>query len=173
MGIVSNSTGAALLEVFNDNRGNAIRLFASSNPSELFEQLRQRELDAVIIDRPIAVAVISGLGALPDKVVPANRNIESSAPEAADSETADAELNENTTDADSPSDILSVGDANNSESAFAEPSELVIVGEPLYPVPLVGVVRDDGASLKQAVDEAIEQLRESGTLAAIWEKWEL
>jgi polar amino acid transport system substrate-binding protein len=58
VGIVVNSTGAALLETYNRNRGNAIRLFGSSNPERLFDQLRGGQLDAVVIDQPVAVVAV-------------------------------------------------------------------------------------------------------------------
>jgi polar amino acid transport system substrate-binding protein len=54
VGIVVNSTGAALLETYNRSRGNSIRLFATSNPDRLFAQLRAGQLDAVLIDQPVA-----------------------------------------------------------------------------------------------------------------------
>ncbi len=54
VGIVVNSTGAALLEAYNERRGNAIRLFATSNPERLFAQLQAGQLDAVLIDQPVA-----------------------------------------------------------------------------------------------------------------------
>ncbi|MFQ3584491.1 MAG: ABC transporter substrate-binding protein [Cyanobacteriota bacterium] len=54
VGIVVNSTGAALLEAYNERRGNAIRLFATSNPERLFVQLQAGQLDAVLIDQPVA-----------------------------------------------------------------------------------------------------------------------
>ncbi len=59
VGIVVNSTGAALLETYNRNRGNAIRLFGSSNPERLFDQLRGGQLDAVVIDQPVAVVAVT------------------------------------------------------------------------------------------------------------------
>lgn len=59
VGIVVNSTGAALLEAYNRNRGNAIRLFGSSNPERLFEQLLGGQLDAVLIDQPVAVVAMA------------------------------------------------------------------------------------------------------------------
>ncbi|MDX2270955.1 MAG: ABC transporter substrate-binding protein [Cyanobacteriota bacterium] len=58
VGIVVDSTGAALLETYNQSRGNAIRLFATSNPERLFAQLEAGQLDAVLIDQPVAVAAI-------------------------------------------------------------------------------------------------------------------
>ncbi|MFS8868538.1 ABC transporter substrate-binding protein [Synechococcus sp. H65.1] len=54
VGIVVNSTGAALLEAYNERRGNPIRLFATSNPERLFAQLQAGQLDAVLVDQPVA-----------------------------------------------------------------------------------------------------------------------
>lgn len=59
VGTVVNSTGAALLEVYNSDRGNAIRLFATSDPGRLFSQLQEGQLDAIIIDHPVAIAALS------------------------------------------------------------------------------------------------------------------
>ncbi|MGF1575191.1 MAG: substrate-binding periplasmic protein [Cyanophyceae cyanobacterium] len=59
VGIVVNSTGAALLETYNRSRGNAIRLFGSSNPERLFDQLQGGQLDAVVIDQPVAVVAVA------------------------------------------------------------------------------------------------------------------
>ncbi|NJL98730.1 MAG: transporter substrate-binding domain-containing protein [Synechococcaceae cyanobacterium SM2_3_2] len=59
VGIVVNSTGAALLETYNRSRGNAIRLFGSSNPERLFDQLQGGQLEAVVIDQPVAVVAVA------------------------------------------------------------------------------------------------------------------
>jgi polar amino acid transport system substrate-binding protein len=60
VGVVADSTGAALMEVYNENRNNAVRLFASSDPLRLVQQLRRGQLDAILLDRPVAVAVAAG-----------------------------------------------------------------------------------------------------------------
>ncbi len=114
VGIVVNSTGAALLEVYNEKRGNAIRLFATSNPERLFAQLQAGQLDAVLIDQPVAAVYLRQAG-----------------------------------------------------------SRLRLVGPPLFPIPLVGVVSSQHPSLKQALDQAITALAEDGTLQQILEKWQL
>ncbi len=62
VGIVVNSTGAALLETYNERRGNAIRLFATSNPERLFAQLQAGQLDAVLVDQPVAVLSLRQAG---------------------------------------------------------------------------------------------------------------
>ncbi|MGQ9837020.1 MAG: ABC transporter substrate-binding protein [Cyanobacteriota bacterium] len=62
VGIVVNSTGAALLEAYNERRGNAIRLFATSNPERLFAQLQAGQLDAVLIDQPVAAMTLRQAG---------------------------------------------------------------------------------------------------------------
>ncbi len=62
VGIVVNSTGAALLEAYNERRGNAIRLFATSNPERLFAQLQAGQLDAVLVDQPVAALSLRQAG---------------------------------------------------------------------------------------------------------------
>ncbi len=62
VGIVVSSTGAALLETYNQSRGNPIRLFATSHPERLFDQLRSGQLDAVVVDQPVAVTALSEPG---------------------------------------------------------------------------------------------------------------
>jgi ABC-type amino acid transport substrate-binding protein len=62
VGIVVSSTGAALLETYNHSRGNPIRLFATSHPERLFNQLRSGQLDAVVVDQPVAVAALAEAG---------------------------------------------------------------------------------------------------------------
>ncbi len=114
VGTVVNSTGAALLEVYNANRGNAIRLFATSDPERLFSQLQAGQLDAIVIDQPVAVVSLN-----------------------------------------------------------AQPDTFTLVGEPLVPTPLVGVVAADRNDLKLALDSAILALEEDGTLAQIREQWQL
>jgi ABC-type amino acid transport substrate-binding protein len=107
VGIVVNSTGAALLEAYNERRGNPIRLFATSNPERLFAQLQAGQLDAVLVDQPVAVLGLRQAG-----------------------------------------------------------SRLRLVGPPLFPIPLVGVVSSQHPSLKEAVDAAIAALAENGNSAA-------
>ncbi|MDX2254469.1 MAG: ABC transporter substrate-binding protein [Pseudanabaenaceae cyanobacterium bins.39] len=55
VGVVANSGGAAIAETYNKNRGNAIRLFASRDLDRMIIQLRDRQLDAMILDEPVAV----------------------------------------------------------------------------------------------------------------------
>jgi len=55
VGVVANSGGAAIAETYNKNRGNAIRLFSSRDLDRMVIQLRERQLDAMILDEPVAV----------------------------------------------------------------------------------------------------------------------
>ncbi len=55
VGVVANSGGAAIAETYNKNRGNAIRLFSSRDLDRMIIQLRDRQLDAMIVDEPVAV----------------------------------------------------------------------------------------------------------------------
>jgi len=55
VGVVANSGGAAVLETYNSNRGNAIRLFSSRDIERMFAQLRDRQLDAMLLDEPVAI----------------------------------------------------------------------------------------------------------------------
>ncbi|MEN9205776.1 MAG: ABC transporter substrate-binding protein [Thermostichales cyanobacterium SZTDM-1c_bins_54] len=55
VGVVVDSAGAALMEAYNRRRGNAIQLFASSQPLRLFQQLRSGQLDALLIDQAVAI----------------------------------------------------------------------------------------------------------------------
>jgi polar amino acid transport system substrate-binding protein len=55
VGVVANSGGAAIAETYNKNRGNAIRLFSSRDLDRMVIQLRDRQLDAMIVDEPVAV----------------------------------------------------------------------------------------------------------------------
>ncbi|WP_227498634.1 ABC transporter substrate-binding protein [Synechococcus sp. PCC 7336] len=168
VGVVANSTGAAVLEVYNDNRGNAIRLFATSNPERLFEQLRDGLLDAAIVDRPVAVAKIFAPGLTPaDVAAPIPAATEPAATEMPIAEGEDTAGGEDITEASAPVEaVLWVAEQTPA-------SDFVMVGEPIFPTPLVGAILTEHASLKQAVDGAIAQLQESGMLAAILEKWEL
>jgi polar amino acid transport system substrate-binding protein len=54
VGVVANSGGAAIAETYNKNRGNAIRLFSSRDLDRMVIQLRDRQLDAMILDEPVA-----------------------------------------------------------------------------------------------------------------------
>ncbi len=54
VGVIEASGGAAVLETFNKNRGNAIRLFATRDLNRMLTQLRNRQLDALMLDEPIA-----------------------------------------------------------------------------------------------------------------------
>ena len=55
VGVVANSGGAAIAETYNKNRGNAIRLFSSRDLDRMVIQLRDCQLDAMILDEPVAV----------------------------------------------------------------------------------------------------------------------
>lgn len=55
VGVVANSGGAAIAETYNKNRGNALRLFSSRDLDRMLIQLRDRQLDAMILDEPVAV----------------------------------------------------------------------------------------------------------------------
>jgi ABC-type amino acid transport substrate-binding protein len=55
VGVVANSGGAEIAETYNKNRGNAIRLFSSRDLDRMVIQLRDRQLDAMILDEPVAV----------------------------------------------------------------------------------------------------------------------
>ena len=114
VGVVIDSTGAALLETYNRSRGNAIRLFATSDPQRLFDQLRSGQLDAVVVDQPVAVVAMAEAGA-----------------------------------------------------------PLQMRGPALVPIPLVGGVLSEHPSLKQAVDEALLDLQQDGSLKRILEEWQL
>jgi ABC-type amino acid transport substrate-binding protein len=54
VGVVANSGGAAVIETYNNNRGNAIRLFSSRDLDRMVAQLRNGQLDAMLLDEPIA-----------------------------------------------------------------------------------------------------------------------
>jgi ABC-type amino acid transport substrate-binding protein len=55
VGVIANSGGAAIIETYNSNRGNAIRLFSSRDLDRMIAQLRAGQLDAMLLDEPIAV----------------------------------------------------------------------------------------------------------------------
>ncbi|MGQ9865305.1 MAG: ABC transporter substrate-binding protein [Pseudanabaenaceae cyanobacterium] len=55
VGLIPKSGGAALAETYNQNRGNALRLFANTDLERLLNQLRNRQLDALLLDEPLAV----------------------------------------------------------------------------------------------------------------------
>jgi ABC-type amino acid transport substrate-binding protein len=55
VGVVANSGGAAIAETYNKNRGDAIRLFSSRDLDRMIIQLRDRQLDAMILDEPVTV----------------------------------------------------------------------------------------------------------------------
>jgi ABC-type amino acid transport substrate-binding protein len=55
VGIVTNSGGAAVIETYNKNRGSAIRSFSSRDISRMLAQLNDRQLDAMLLDEPVAV----------------------------------------------------------------------------------------------------------------------
>jgi ABC-type amino acid transport substrate-binding protein len=55
VGVVANSGGAAIAETYNKNRGDAIRLFSSRDLDRMIIKLRDRQLDAMILDEPVTV----------------------------------------------------------------------------------------------------------------------
>jgi polar amino acid transport system substrate-binding protein len=55
VGVVANSGGAAVIETYNKNRGNAIRVFSSRDIDRMLAQLRDRQLDAMLLDEPVAI----------------------------------------------------------------------------------------------------------------------
>lgn len=113
VGVVANSGGAAVIETYNKNRGNAIRLFSSRDLDRMVTQLRDRQLDAMLLDEPVAVWQVR----------------------------------------------------NN--------PDFTVIGSPLLPIPLVAIVNKEDESLKKAVDDALIQMRQEGTLEKILRKWNL
>jgi len=112
VGAVVDSAGAAILETFNRRRGNAIQLFASSQATRLFQQLRSGQLDALLIDQAVA--------------------------------------------------ILHTRD-----------NELQLVGQGLFPTPLVAVTRQDSESLHSQANRAITEIQQDGTWQTLLEAWQL
>jgi polar amino acid transport system substrate-binding protein len=55
VGVVANSGGAAVIETYNKNRGNAIRVFSSRDLNRVLAKLRDRQLDAMLLDEPVAI----------------------------------------------------------------------------------------------------------------------
>ncbi|WP_019502606.1 substrate-binding periplasmic protein [Pseudanabaena sp. PCC 6802] len=55
VGVVANSGGAAVIETYNKNRGNAIRVFSSRDLNRVLAKLRDRQLDAMLLDEPVAM----------------------------------------------------------------------------------------------------------------------
>lgn len=53
-GVVTGSGGAALVETYNRNRSNAIRVFVSPDIRRMIKQLGDRQLDVLILDEPLA-----------------------------------------------------------------------------------------------------------------------
>ena len=171
VGIVADSAGAAILEVFNKDRANALHLISNSDPAHLFEQLRLEQLDAVVIDQPIAVAEVSGLTAArgsesPQPSVPDTALQDSSSANRAELPGDREQYTEDVVDRDESRPSIPDG-------GIPEELELSIVGEPMFPTPLVGVVNVEHVSMKQAIDGAISNLERNGTITAILEKWEL
>jgi ABC-type amino acid transport substrate-binding protein len=113
VGVVANSGGAAVIETYNINRGNAIRLFSSRDLDRMVTQLRDRQLDAMLLDEPVAIWQIR----------------------------------------------------NN--------PEFTIIGIPLLPISLVAIVNKEDESLKKAIDDALTEMRQEGTLEKILRKWNL
>jgi polar amino acid transport system substrate-binding protein len=54
VGVITGSGGLALVETYNKNRGNAIRVFSSTDLDRMLTQLDDRQLDALILDEPVA-----------------------------------------------------------------------------------------------------------------------
>lgn len=54
VGVVTGSGGAALVETYNRNRSNAIRVFVSPDIRRMIKQLGDRQLDVLILDEPLA-----------------------------------------------------------------------------------------------------------------------
>jgi ABC-type amino acid transport substrate-binding protein len=55
VGVVANSGGAAVIETYNKNRGNAIRVFSSRDINRILVKLSDRTLDAMLLDEPVAI----------------------------------------------------------------------------------------------------------------------
>jgi ABC-type amino acid transport substrate-binding protein len=55
VGVMPGSGGSALVDTYNKNRGNAIRVFSSQELDRMVQQLQNRQLDALILDEPLAV----------------------------------------------------------------------------------------------------------------------
>jgi ABC-type amino acid transport substrate-binding protein len=113
VGVVAHSGGAAVIETYNKNRGNAIRVFSSREINRIVAKLRDRQLDAMLLDEPVAMWQVT----------------------------------------------------NN--------SNLTVVGEPFLPVGLVAVLNKNDRSLYKAVDRAIYQVKQEGTLEVILRRWKL
>jgi ABC-type amino acid transport substrate-binding protein len=64
VGVVANSGGAAVIETYNKNRGNAIRVFSSRDLNRLLIKLRDRQLDAMLLDEPVAMWQITNNSSL-------------------------------------------------------------------------------------------------------------
>ena len=222
VGTVADSAGAAVVEVFNQERANALTLLSSPNPSRLFEQLRQSEVDAIVIDQPVAVAEAELVEAIAPEAgdrVSDDEGSSSASANAAEDSSPDASTpgastsganSGHTLDTDPDLDVTEsikiepvvssnprpvevadevtgssdaireeepAGEESVNENTTTEDTasdvNLNIVGEPMFPTPLVGVVKAENASIKQAIDEAIATLEQNGTLTTILENWEL
>ncbi|WP_287128350.1 ABC transporter substrate-binding protein [Candidatus Cyanaurora vandensis] len=112
VGVLKGSGGAALVDAHNLYRAKGIRPFAANSAPELIQKLQQRQLEAVVLDTPLAQWLSRGT---PLSVAPLT----------------------------------------------------------LLPVPLVGVVRQDEPSLKNALDRGLQQLKQAGTLEKVLRKWQL
>lgn len=55
VGVIPGSGGSALVDTYNKNRGNAIQVFSSTELGRMVQQLQNRQLDALILDEPLAV----------------------------------------------------------------------------------------------------------------------
>ncbi|WP_242041442.1 transporter substrate-binding domain-containing protein [Leptolyngbya sp. FACHB-261] len=118
LGVVADSGGAAVVETYNRNRGNAVRLFSSRDMERLLRLLTNRRIDAILIDEPVAAWQVQ-------------------------------------------------------QSQGQRGARLAMVGRPLLPVDLVGVLESKDQALKAAVDRAIDRMRQVGTLKSILQQWNL
>jgi len=113
VGVVTGSGGAALVETYNRNRSNAIRVFASPDIQRMLKQLGDRQLDVLLLDEPLALW----------------------------------HAKQNTS--------------------------LAVVGNPLLPIGLVVVVNKQDEALRQAINQALAEMRQSGKLEQILRRWQL
>jgi len=113
VGVVTGSGGAALVETYNRNRSNAIRVFVSPDINRMVKQISDRQLDVLILDEPLALW--------------------------------QAKQNPN----------------------------LAVVGAPLLRIGLVVVVNKQDEALRQAIDQALAEMRQSGKLEQILRRWQL
>ncbi len=113
VGVVTGSGGSALVETYNRNRSNAIRVFASPDINRMLRQLGDRQLDVLLLDEPLALWHAK------------------------------------------------------------QSSSLEVVGDPLLPIGLVVVVNKQDEALRQAINQALAEMRQSGKLEQILRRWQL